>query len=312
MSLKSLPSHHTKPCASPTPLGIRSTHQGVGQVGQGFVWSRLTRSIRHHRLASGISLTVVLVLLSTLFTSESHALKPLLDQADDMGYSEPLIKEVSRLFPDSRRDHALRELEDQRSPLSTQVLSDHNRKAVEESLYHAIFDRVTDQGMAIENLSVSYLGRMQVKVLLAVRTKDLPYARIRESLAKLRQIVEMEVLPQSFVGYSLAQLSTFTVMNRKNGKVYEYPVLYHNVELPWYSSDKKRLPPHAATDSEAVEDRMDSKLLESHMRDQAPSAEMRPDGSAQSPHRNPPGESGAGYVMEDFLGSPRAGSAGDE
>lgn len=264
-------------------------------------------------------IAVVSLAGTSLFSSESLALKPIIDQADDMGYSNPMIKELSRLFPETRMEYKLEQAEEVRSPLSYQVLTQHQRQGLEERLYRSAYEHLTGAGYQVESLTVSYIGRMKVKVLVSILTKELPYAKVRETLADVRRILEKDVLPQSFVALQLAQLSTFTVLNKKDGRVYEYPVLYQNIELPWFAGDTKKSTIQLKTIEETT---VIGKEHEEHEAEievdpdadvpasPSPGAAVPSDSSEQttrnrpSPRPRDPTPRDRSFLMEDFLGAP--------
>lgn len=261
---------------------------------------------------------------TSLFSNQSLALKPIIDQADDMGYSNPMVKELSRLFPETRMEYKIEQAEEVRSPLSYQVLTQHQRQGLEERLYRSAYEHLTSAGYQVESLTVSYIGRMKVKVLVSILTKDLPYTKVRESLADVRRILEKDVLPQSFVALQLAQLSTFTILNRKDGRVYEYPVLYQNIELPWFASeDSKKSTIELKTIEEATIFGKDGKHAEHEGDvDTGPDPESDEPAAVPSPGAARPGNASEqttrnrtrpnrqtqpkdrSFLMEDFLGAP--------
>lgn len=181
-----------------------------------------------------IMLTVTLFVWSLAVpTKNSYAIKSVIDQCQDQGYSDGMVREVAKLFPDSRALMRARELSVPPAPIAQQALSDYDKKQLEERLYNQIVDRFTADGMDIATLLVSYVGHMQFKIVVSVRTRELPYPRIRQSLERMRTLVEQDVLAATFSGFQLAELSSFTVLNRRNGRFYEYPVLYQNLALPF-------------------------------------------------------------------------------
>lgn len=179
-------------------------------------------------------LTVTLFMWSLVHPKNSYAIKSVIDQAQDQGASDGMVRETAKLFPDSRALLRARELAIPPAPIAQQALSDYDRKVLEERLYNQVVDRYTADGMDLATLLVSYVGQMRFKVVVSVRTKELPYPKIRQSLERMRRIVEEDVLRATFSGFELAELSSFTVLNRRNGRYYEYPVLYQNLALPYF------------------------------------------------------------------------------
>jgi hypothetical protein len=185
----------------------------------------------------------------------SYAIKSVIDQAQDQGYTDGMVRELTRLFPDSRALLRARELSVPPAALATQALSDHDRRALEERVYNGIIDRLGAEGMDVATLLVSYVGQMRFKVVAAVRTKELPYPQIRQTLTRMRDLIENDVLRASFRGFEMAELSSFTVLNRRNGRYYEYPVLYQNLALPYFDGEEENGPtvrerPHPALPGE--------------------------------------------------------------
>lgn len=178
-------------------------------------------------------LTVTLFMWSLVHPKNSYAIKSVIDQAQDQGASDGMVRETAKLFPDSRALLRARELAIPPAPIAQQALSDYDRKVLEEKLYNLVVDRYTADGMDMATLLVSYVGQMRFKVVVSVRTKELPYPKIRQTLERMRRIVEEDVLRATFTGFELAELSSFTVLNRRNGRYYEYPVLYQNLSLPF-------------------------------------------------------------------------------
>ena len=184
---------------------------------------------------------IFLMLAVTLFawqlavpSKNSYAIKSVIDQAQDQGATDGMVREVAKLFPDSRALLRARELAIPPAPIAAQALSDYDRKVLEERLYNQVVDHYTADGMDLATLLVTYVGQMRFKVIVSVRTKELPYPRIRQTLERMRRIVEEDVLRATFSGFELAELSSFTVLNRRNGRFYEYPVLYQNLALPFF------------------------------------------------------------------------------
>lgn len=180
-----------------------------------------------------IMLAVTLSVWS-LAPRNSYAIKSVIDQCQDQGYTDGMVREVAKLFPDSRALLRARELAIPPAPIAQQALSDYDKKQLEERLYNQIVDRFTADGLDIATLLVSYVGHMQFKVVVSVRTKELPYPKIRQAHQRMRTLVEQDVLKATFAGFELAELSSFTVLNRRNGRFYEYPVLYQNLALPYF------------------------------------------------------------------------------
>ena len=184
---------------------------------------------------------IFIMLAVTLFVwslavppKNSYAIKSVIDQCQDQGYTDGMVREVAKLFPDSRALLRARELAIPPAPIAQQALSDYDKNRLEERLYNQIVDRFTADGFDIATLLVSYVGHMQFKVVVSVRTKELPYPRIRQAHQRMRTLVEQDVLKATFSGFELAELSSFTVLNRRNGRFYEYPVLYQNLALPYF------------------------------------------------------------------------------
>jgi len=190
-----------------------------------------------------LMLTVTMCLWSLAVPSKnSYAIKSVIDQAQDQGYTDGMIREAAKLFPDSRALLRARELALPPAPIASQALSDYDRKVLEERLYNLVVDRFTADGMDLATLLVTYIGHMHFKVVVSVRTKELPYPRIRQTLERMRHIVEDDVLRATFSGFELAELSSFTVLNRRNGRFYEYPVLYQNLALPYFDGSAENGP----------------------------------------------------------------------
>lgn len=180
-------------------------------------------------------LTVTLFVWSLAVPSKnSYAIKSIIDQAQDQGHTDGMVRELAKQFPDSRALMRARELAIPPAPIASQALSDYDRKVLEERLYNLIVDQYTADGMDLATLLVSYVGQMRFKVVVSVRTKELPYPRIRQTLERMRRIVEEDALRSTFSAFELAELSSFTVLNRRNGRFYEYPVLYQNLALPYF------------------------------------------------------------------------------
>jgi len=175
-------------------------------------------------------------------TRRSYAIKSVIDQCEDHGYTDGMVREVAKLFPDSRALLRARELMAPPSPIAQQALSDYDKNALENRLYNSIVSRLAAEGMDLATLLVSHVGQLRFKVVLAVRTKELPYPKIQQTLKRIRTILEREILVESFRGFELAELSSFTVLNRRNGRVYEYPVLYQNLCLPYFDGEEENGP----------------------------------------------------------------------
>ena len=186
---------------------------------------------------------VLLAWVLALPSQRSYAIKSVIDQCQDQGYTDGMVREVANLFPDSRALLRARELTSSSpAPLAAQALSDYDKKTLEDRLYGSIVNRLGADGLELATLLVSYVGQMRFKVVLAVRTKELPYPKIRQTLQRLRTVVERDILVESFQGFELAELSSFTVLNRRNGRFYEYPVLYQNMSLPLFNGEEERGP----------------------------------------------------------------------
>jgi hypothetical protein len=190
----------------------------------------------------GIFLLLTVVLMVWVLAVPSHksyAIKSVIDQTQDQGYTDGMVREVAKLFPDSRALLRARELASPPGPLATQALSDYDRKVLEDRLYNSLLDRFAADGMDLASLSVSYIGQMHFKVVVAVRTTELPYPKIRQTLHHMHVLTAGDVLRSSFQGFELAELSSFTVLNRRNGRYYEYPVLYQDLSRPFADGENE-------------------------------------------------------------------------
>lgn len=253
----------------------------------------------------------------------SYAIKSLIDQAQDQGYTDGMIQEIVSLFPDSRALWKARQLSQPAHPLATQALTDYDRKALEDRLYESALQRLTVEGMDVATLLVSWVGQMRFKVVLSVRTKELTYPDIRELHKRIRTILEKEVLAESFKGFELAELSSFTVLNRRNGRYYEYPVLYQNVSVPLYGEpgdealdliQRKNpgLPPEGlpldrSKPRQFPWGKRPWEANEAKDKKPAPAAEPEAKASAKpSQHGALPPSGRGGYTDQDFYGAPPA------
>src|SRR5579862_6935703 len=83
-------------------------------------------------------LTVVLVVwMLAVPAHNSYAIKSVIDQAQDQGMSDGMVRDIAKLFPDSRALLRARELNNPPGPLATQALSDYDKHTLEDHLYNS-------------------------------------------------------------------------------------------------------------------------------------------------------------------------------
>ncbi len=111
------------------------------------------------------------------------------------------------------------------APISRKEFEDIARD-LENGIHNAILETLKAKGHEVAALNVFAQTLDMVKVILILSTKDLPDSRIRSTLTSVRSIIEREVLSAKYPGVSLAELSSFTLLNQKDGLFFEHPVLY--------------------------------------------------------------------------------------
>ena len=97
---------------------------------------------------------------------------------------------------------------------------------LENGIHNAILSTLKEKGHNLVALNVFAQTMDLVKVIVIVATRQLPDERIRPTLRDVRQVIEREVLAARYPGVHLAELSSFTLLNERDGHFYEHPVLY--------------------------------------------------------------------------------------
>lgn len=107
---------------------------------------------------------------------------------------------------------------------------------LETGIHDEILRVMRQQGYNVAALKVFAQTLSLVKVIMIVSTRDLPDHQIRPTLRQIRSIIETEVLQAKFPAVHLAELSSFTLLNERDGHFYEHPVLYWQLNDPqWHS-----------------------------------------------------------------------------
>lgn len=118
----------------------------------------------------------------------------------------------------------------QRPPTAPVGVDDERFNEIAQDLENGIHNeilRVTrERGYDLAALNVFAQTLDMVKVILIVATRDLPDEQIRPTLRTVRSLIEQEVLAARYPGVHLAELSSFTLLNERDGHFYEHPVLY--------------------------------------------------------------------------------------
>ena len=107
---------------------------------------------------------------------------------------------------------------------------------LESGIYNEVLRVMRQQGYNVAALKVFAQTMNLVKVIMIVSTQNLPDRQIRPTLRQIRAIIETEVLQAKYPGVHLAELSSFTLLNERDGHFYEHPVLYWQLDDPqWHS-----------------------------------------------------------------------------
>lgn len=124
--------------------------------------------------------------------------------------------------------------------------------SLEASVHNAVLERLRAKGFNVAALNVFLQSVREVKVIVIITTSELPQSAIRATLRQVRAVIENEVLKPKFPSLSLAQLSSFTILNEVDNHFYEHPVLYWQMQSDGWTAAGREVTPGAPAPGERL------------------------------------------------------------